>query len=85
MHLRTTLGLLALAACSSARNPSTSYDAVPATAVMLPSWLPGLWTREWSHGLVDLPGDRRVIESIAMWYSKGEWRTRPSVRVHGVR
>lgn len=47
MHLRTTLGLLALAACSSAPNPSTSNDAVPATAVMLSSWLPGLWTREW--------------------------------------
>lgn len=35
--------------------------------------------------LIDLPGERRVIESISMWYSKGEWRTRPSVRVYGVR
>lgn len=35
--------------------------------------------------LIDLPGDRRVIESISMWYSKGEWRTRPTVRVYGVR
>lgn len=35
--------------------------------------------------LIDLPGDRRVIESISLWYSKGEWRTRPSVRVYGVR
>lgn len=35
--------------------------------------------------LIDLPGNRRVIESIAMWYSKGEWRTRPSVKVYGIR
>lgn len=35
--------------------------------------------------LIDLPGNRRVIESIAIWYSKGEWRTRPTVRVYGVR
>jgi hypothetical protein len=35
--------------------------------------------------VIDLPGDRRVIESIAMWYSKGEWRTRPGVRVYGIR
>ncbi|MBA2683799.1 MAG: hypothetical protein H0U66_04855 [Gemmatimonadaceae bacterium] len=35
--------------------------------------------------IIDLPGNRRVIESISMWYSKGEWRTRPQVRVYGVR
>jgi hypothetical protein len=35
--------------------------------------------------VIDLPGNRRVIESIAMWYSKGEWRTRPQIRVYGVR
>jgi hypothetical protein len=34
---------------------------------------------------IDLPGDRRVIESISMWYSKGNWRTRPTVRVYGMR
>lgn len=34
---------------------------------------------------VDLPGDRRVIESISMWYSKANWHTRPSVRVFGIR
>jgi hypothetical protein len=35
--------------------------------------------------LIDLPGDRRVIESISMWYSKGEWHTRPGIRVYGIR
>ena len=35
--------------------------------------------------LIDLPGDRRVIESISMWYSKGEWNTRPGIRVYGIR
>jgi hypothetical protein len=34
---------------------------------------------------VDLPGERRVIESIAMWYGKGNWHTRPTVRVYGMR
>ena len=35
--------------------------------------------------VIDLPGNRRVIESISMWYSKGNWRTRPTVRVYGMR
>jgi hypothetical protein len=35
--------------------------------------------------IIDLPGNRRVIESISMWYSKGNWRTRPTVRVYGIR
>jgi len=35
--------------------------------------------------VIDLPGKRRVIESISMWYSKGNWRTRPAVSVYGVR
>ena len=35
--------------------------------------------------VIDLPGNRRVIESISMWYSKGNWRTRPSVKVYGIR
>jgi hypothetical protein len=34
---------------------------------------------------IDLPGNRRVIESVSMWYSKGNWRTRPTVRVYGMR
>jgi hypothetical protein len=35
--------------------------------------------------VIDLPGNRRVIESVSMWYSKGNWRTRPTVRVYGIR
>jgi hypothetical protein len=35
--------------------------------------------------VIDLPGKRRVIESISMWYSKGNRRTRPTIRVYGVR
>lgn len=35
--------------------------------------------------VIDLPGSRRVIESISMWYSKGNWRTRPTIRVYGIR
>jgi hypothetical protein len=34
---------------------------------------------------IDLPGARRVIESISMWYTKGSRRTRPTVRVYGMR
>ena len=35
--------------------------------------------------VIDLPGNRRVIESISMWYSKANWRTRPTIRVYGIR
>jgi hypothetical protein len=34
---------------------------------------------------IDLPGNRRVIESVSMWYSKGNRRTRPTIRVYGFR
>jgi hypothetical protein len=34
---------------------------------------------------IDLPGERRVIESVSMWYSKRNWRSRPTVRVYGIR
>lgn len=34
---------------------------------------------------IDLPGDRRVISSIAMWYSKFSRRRRPTVKVYGMR
>jgi hypothetical protein len=34
---------------------------------------------------IDLPGEHRVIESVSMWYSKRNWRTRPTVRVYGIR
>lgn len=35
--------------------------------------------------VIDLPGKRRVIESISMWYTKNNWRTRPTIRVYGIR
>ena len=35
--------------------------------------------------VIDLPGNRRTIESISMWYQKGSWRSRPRVRVYGIR
>jgi hypothetical protein len=36
-------------------------------------------------GAIDLPGDRRIIQSVDMWYGKAEWRTRPRVSVYGIR
>ena len=35
--------------------------------------------------IIDLPGNRRVIESVSMWYGKRNWHTRPTVRVYGIR
>jgi hypothetical protein len=35
--------------------------------------------------VIDLPGNRRVIESVSMWYSKRNWHSRPAVRVYGIR
>lgn len=35
--------------------------------------------------VIDLPGDRRRIQSIEFWYSKGRWRARPMVNVWGLR
>lgn len=34
---------------------------------------------------IDLPGDRRRIQSVEMWYSKAHWRHRPGVKVYGRR
>jgi hypothetical protein len=34
---------------------------------------------------IDLPGKHRAIESVSMWYGKRNWRTRPTVRVYGIR
>jgi hypothetical protein len=34
---------------------------------------------------IDLPGERRVIESVELWYSKDNWRRRPEVRLYGIR
>jgi|SRR5580692_7291513 hypothetical protein len=35
--------------------------------------------------VIDLPGDRRVIQSVDLWYGKDNWRTRPRVQLFGVR
>ncbi len=35
--------------------------------------------------IIDLPGERRKIESVDLWYGKDTWRTRPRVSLYGVR
>ena len=34
---------------------------------------------------IDLPGERRVIESVELWYSKAPWEHRPKVSLFGIR
>jgi hypothetical protein len=34
---------------------------------------------------IDLPGERRVIEGVELWYGKDNWRRRPEVRLYGIR
>ena len=34
---------------------------------------------------IDLPGERRIIESVELWYSKGQWEHRPKVTLYGIR
>ncbi len=34
---------------------------------------------------IDLPGDRRVIESVELWYGKDRWEHRPKVSLYGIR
>lgn len=35
---------------------------------------------------IDLPGDRRRIQSVEVWYERGNWgRRRPTLRVYGLR
>ncbi len=34
---------------------------------------------------MDLPGERRVIESVELWYSKESWHRRPKVELFGIR
>ena len=34
---------------------------------------------------IDLPGDRRMIQSVDLWYSKGNWSRRPKVSLYGAR
>ena len=34
---------------------------------------------------IDLPGDRRNIKSVELWYEKGNWRSRPTLKLYGRR
>lgn len=34
---------------------------------------------------IDLPGERRVIQNVELWYSKESWHRRPKVELFGVR
>jgi hypothetical protein len=34
---------------------------------------------------IDLPGERRVIESVELWYGKGRWERRPKVTLFALR
>ncbi len=34
---------------------------------------------------MDLPGERRVIESVELWYSKESWNRKPRVDLYGIR
>jgi hypothetical protein len=34
---------------------------------------------------IDLPGERRVIESVELWYGKDRWEHRPKVSLYGIR
>ncbi len=34
---------------------------------------------------IDLPGNRRVIESVELWYGKARWEHRPKVALFGLR
>ena len=35
--------------------------------------------------VIDLPGERRIIQSVDLWYSKDRWTRRPKVTLYGVR
>jgi hypothetical protein len=35
--------------------------------------------------IIDLPGDRRIIQRVDFWYSKANWATLPRVSLYGVR
>ncbi len=38
-----------------------------------------------STRIIDLPGDRRVIQRVDFWYSKANWAMLPKVSLYGVR
>ena len=33
---------------------------------------------------LDLPGDRRDIKYVELWYEKGKWANKPEVRLYGL-
>jgi hypothetical protein len=35
--------------------------------------------------IIDLPGERRIIQSVDFWYGKANWLRRPRVSLYGVR
>lgn len=35
--------------------------------------------------VIDLPGERRLIQSVDLWYGKDSWRRRPKVSFYGLR
>ncbi|HWO01552.1 MAG TPA: hypothetical protein VNS63_19995 [Blastocatellia bacterium] len=35
--------------------------------------------------VIDLPGDRRDIRSVELWYQKANWKRRPIVKLYGRR
>lgn len=36
-------------------------------------------------GTIDLPGNRRLIQRVEMWYAKGNWRARPAINLYGAK
>jgi hypothetical protein len=35
--------------------------------------------------VIDLPGERRIIQSLDLWYSRDHWGKRPKVSLYGLR
>jgi hypothetical protein len=35
--------------------------------------------------VIDLPGERRIIQSLDLWYGKDKWSKRPKVSLYGLR
>lgn len=35
--------------------------------------------------IIDLPGERRILQSVDLWYSKDRWTKRPKVSLYGLR
>jgi hypothetical protein len=35
--------------------------------------------------VIDLPGERRMIQSVDIWYGKDNWKRRPKVTLYGLR